>query len=215
MPRHSRIALIGAGLLALGVGVSVSAQQAGPPPGASGRPGKALMENRADLKAMLEKRFDEMDANHDGTLTPQERQAQHEAARAKAREAMFARLDTDKNGSISKAEFDAGHQMGPGRPPMGRMGDMGGMDRMHRMGDGPMPGHSPEAGGPPPQGPMAAMKDKSITKAQFVEAGLARFDRVDTDHDGKISSAERDAARKAMRDRLAPAHRPPPPPPGL
>jgi hypothetical protein len=190
MPRHSHIALIGAGLLALSVGVGVSAQQPGPPPG----PGKALMESRADLKAMLEKRFDEMDANHDGTLTPQERDAFRDAVHAKARDEMFARLDTDKNGSISKAEFDAGHQMRPGRPPMGGMDHKVGTDRRGPMNDGPMPGHGPAASGPPPGGPMADFKDKSITKAQFVEAGLAR---------------------KAMRDRLAPAHRPPPPPPGL
>ena len=56
---------------------------------------------------------------------------------------------------------------------------------------------------------MSEYKDKAIPKAVFVNAGLAGFDKMDTDRDGKISLAEREAARKMMRDRK-PMQRPAP-----
>ena len=50
---------------------------------------------------------------------------------------------------------------------------------------------------------MSEYKDKAIPKAVFINAGLAGFDKMDTDRDGKISPAEREAARKMMRDHRA------------
>lgn len=147
---------------------------------------RASAMSRADLQATLERRFDAADSNHDGTLTPDERTAQMQARRAAGRERLFARLDADRNGAISKEEFNAAQQ---GRFHRGRKGA-----EMRR--------------------PSAAGADKPITRADFVKGGLARFDRLDTDHDGRISAVERDAARKALRDHLAPAHSPQPLPPG-
>jgi hypothetical protein len=201
--------LLGAGLLSLGA--IAYAQPPAPPPGGPGMP----PANRADLKTQLEQRFSAVDANKDGTLTPEERKAHRAEVRDAMRERMFARLDTDKNGAISKAEFEAA------RPPRGERaaGERRGPQRdrmagaMHGPKTGAMHGHM--AGAMMLGHELAAYRDKPITKTQFVDAGLAIFDRVDTDHDGKVSPAERDAARKAMRDRFATAHRPPPPPPGL
>jgi len=65
---------------------------------------------RAEKKAeMLQKH----DANRNGVLDPAERQAM-QTARAEAR---FAKLDTNRDGSISRAELAAGHQ-GHGRGGM-------------------------------------------------------------------------------------------------
>jgi Ca2+-binding EF-hand superfamily protein len=195
MSLRSHLLLLSAGLLSLG---AVAYAQA---PAAQADAGAKPMRppaDRAALKSHLEKRFDAADANKDGSLTPQERQAQRGETRAKMREHMFARLDADKNGSVSKAEFAAA----PARGPHAAGKDGGGGHRGHMAGG--MMRHQ-----------LAEYRDKPISRTQFVDAGLGHFDRVDTDHDGKISSAERDAARKAMRDRLAPAHRHSPPPPGL
>ena len=192
MSHRPTLLLLSAGLLSLG-----AVAYAQPPAPPAGAPGMHPPADRTELKAQLEKRFAAADANNDGSLTPQERQARRDEARGKMREHMFARLDTDKNGAISKAEFDAA----PARPEGRGAGK-------HRGGRGHMAGRmmmGPE---------LAAYRDKPISRTQFVDAGLSRFDRVDTDHDGKISPAERDAARTAMRDRRAPAQRPTPPPPG-
>lgn len=176
------IVLVGAALLSLGT--SAMAQSAASSP--AGSAGKVSAMSRADLQAALERHFDAADSNHDGTLTPDERATRMQVQRTAGRERLFARLDTDRNGSISKEEFSAARQSGP------RQGLKG--NAMRR--------------------PFAARADKPITRSDFVKNRLARFDRLDTDHDGRISAAERDAARKAMRDRLAPAHAPQPQPPG-
>lgn len=45
--------------------------------------------------------------------------------------------------------------------------------------------------------------DQQLTQAAFRERALRRFDRVDTDHDGRITAQEREAARLLMRARMA------------
>ena len=55
--------------------------------------------------------FDSIDVNHDGSLSLEEMAAQREREREARREArrqrMFDRADTDNNGEISPAEFEA------------------------------------------------------------------------------------------------------------
>lgn len=66
-------------------------------------------------------------------------------------------------------------------------------------------------GGRGPGGPGGRMAG-DLTLADMQAQAMRRFDRIDTNHDGKIDQAERDAARDrmmAMRDRRGP---PPPPP---
>lgn len=223
MSHRPHMLLLGAGLLSLGA--AVLAQPPAPPPAMRGAGGPAMAPpaDRAELKAQLEQRFDATDANHDGTVTPEElktrRLADRQKMRTEMRDRMFARLDTDKNGSISKAEFDAAHAPGQGHPGMGGPKSHGpGMARSEQDGRG-MGGrrsmHRHMARGAMMHDGFGGFKGQPVTKTAFVDAGLAHFDSVDTDHDGKISPAERDAARKAMRDRFAPANRPAPPPPGL
>lgn len=97
--------------------------------------------------------------------------------------ARFATLDTDKDGVLSPDELRAGR---PDRGPRERRG-----------GDG--------AGGRRGGG-MARMLDANgdgkISRDEYVAGTLRRFDMADTNHDGLLTKAERDAAREAMRARM-------------
>lgn len=132
------------------------AQDGPPPPGPRPDPFAMADKNkdgvitREEMLAGVEARFKEMDANHDGKVTPEEREAFHSAMRAR----MAARM-----------------------------------------------GHAP----------------KDMTLAEEQQRAARLFDRVDTNHDGKIDAAERAAAREKMRTMMRGGrggrHGPPPPPP--
>ena len=64
----------------------------------------------------------------------------------------------------------------------------------------------------PSAGTMAQLQDTLalLPNSDSVDRGLAMFDRVDTDHDGNISRAERDAARGSRRDNRGRATMAPP-----
>lgn len=216
MPKISHT-LLAAGLLSLSAGAM--AQPPAPPPGApDAGPRMKAPETRAELKTQLEARFDRMDANHDGKIDEKDSEARR-AARISER---FSEIDTDKNGSISKAEFAAADEH-RGPPRFGRMGGPGrAMLFSHRGGEGmmmmrgrlpfapPPGGHERGAPGRPGTNGFDRKPGEALTKSDFVTRGLARFDKVDTDHDGKISAAERDAARP-MRGPRGPRKMPPPP----
>lgn len=143
---------------------------------------------RAEAQAKAQEMFARLDVNKDGKLD--------QADRVARRNAMFDRMDTDHNGQISRAEFDA---MGPGaRGPRGP--EAGGPDGERGPGKHGW-GHRGHRGGGMMMGRMAdANKDGTITQAEFVQAALQRFDRMDTNHDGTVTKEERQAARQAMRD---------------
>ena len=110
--------------------------QAGPP---ADPYGDATI-SRAEVEAQAAARFDQLDTNHDGSLTPEERRA------------AFA----GRSGS----------------------GGVGG-------------GRGPRAGAGEPQ-----------DKAAFIAAQVARFERQDVNHDGKLTKAERDEFRAQMMQRM-------------
>jgi hypothetical protein len=133
-------------------------------------------QTRAEAEARVRERFTMIDANKDGFVTAQDVTAMRGAARG----AMFERMDTDKNGSVTRAEFDAvhsqaGHQMGGGHGM--KMGRGGG--RMMMMAD--------------------ADKDGRVSQSEAVTGALAMFDRADTDKNGTLTPEERRAAHQAMR----------------
>lgn len=89
---------------------------------------------------------------------------------------MFQMLDTNKDGTVTKAEaqqaleqFEAARGGGEGQ---GR-----GAGRIQRMLD------------------VAFGSGQSITLQQFDAQALARFDRMDLDHNGTVTAAERQQAR--------------------
>lgn len=161
----------------------------------------------AEAQAKSTEMFAKLDVNKDGLLSPADRDA-------KIGE-MFDKIDTNHDGAISKDEFIAHHRgmmggdhgMGPAggaagdRPAMGMRGRHMGMDGPR--GEGGRMGH--EMGGRMGGGAMMmarmadANKDGQITRAEYDTAVKAHFDKVDANHDGKITPDERKAARDAMR----------------
>lgn len=104
----------------------------------------------------------------------------------------FSDIDTNKDGVISQAEFDAYRPAQAKRPPA---------HAFHR--------HGPHDHGPHDLKALDANGDGQVTFEEFSAPLKARFDRLDTNHDGVLSG-----------DELTPGHGgpdeppSPPPPPG-
>jgi len=220
-----------AALALAGLSANAFAQNDGPgPTAADGPPRHAhAPRTRAEVEASVRAHFAALDKNKDGFLTPDELRpaVPSEADRRKMRDHLFAMMDKDGNGQISKSEFDAFHADRPGHGGKGMPGDHG----------AGAPGEGPPIGGPMHHrfmrrwhGAMAGMMfrhadadhDGKVSLAEAEKAALDRFDRIDTNHDGVIDDAEREAAHQRMaarfRDRRAHwmEHKgdmtPPPPP---
>lgn len=103
---------------------------------------------------------------------------------------LFARLDTNHDGKIDQAEREAAHEA----------------MMAHRGGEGGGPGRG--------MGRHGDSNGDGVTTLDEQRAlANRRFDMVDTNHDGKIDQAERDAMRDRMMARRGspPADAPPPP----
>lgn len=143
--------------------------------------------------------FRQMDANNDGRFTPEEGRQLHEQRRAQMQQRMFDRIDGNRDGNISGEEFASAHQArGEGR------GERRGM-RGHRGGRGM--GHHHGPGGPAMgmRGGRLFGEQGFVTREQFRERALARFDRLDADHNGTLTAAERREGHGRMR---SPRHAP-------
>ena len=154
---------------------------------------------RSEQQAMTAQRFTMMDVNKDGKLDTADR-----AARGGAN---FTQIDADKNGQISQTEFDAARMQrldamgGDRRNGRRGMGERG-MRDSGSMGHGGM-GHGGMGRGTAALAAMAdSNKDGAINQAEFNAMAQRRFDAVDTDKNGQITTTERVAARVMMRDRL-------------
>lgn len=201
---------IGLSLAALAVAGTAMAEQVWGP----GHQRDATV-TRADALARSAQMFDRLDVNKDGKLDPADREAM--------KAAMFDKIDSNHDGQISRVEFIAmrpgmgpgpmgGHPMGGpgmGEGHMGGPGDgpkMGGdhMGGDHMAGPGMRGGH----GGRHGMGGMMLMhmadanKDGAVSKAEFTSAAATRFDGADSNHDGSLTPAERQAAHQAMRERM-------------
>ncbi|MEZ5743544.1 MAG: EF-hand domain-containing protein [Sphingomonadaceae bacterium] len=131
----------------------------------------------AEHNAHAAQMFASMDANSDGVINSDDRDARREARKTE----MFDRLDADNNGAISRDEFMSAER--PGKRGEGK----------HRMGM-----HGGKRGG----GMMKMAdtnNDGAISQAEFNAAATARFEKTDANNDGKISKEERQAAHAEMR----------------
>ena len=239
--------LIGVGVAVITVAVAPAIAQTPPPPGvaqgtASAPPVgavPAMPEMRSRVMVMsdhvmtrdeavkhVRNMFAKLDTNRDGIVTRDEVEALHQkmmSAMGVAGDmqkrladrgitmgdgnAIFDRLDSNHDGSISRQEFTAGHSQVrqervmilrngpggeaamPGEPGMERM-------KMHMRGAGMGRGF---------EGHLFDMADTNrdgrLTLQEAESAALAHFDKADLNHDGKITPEERAQARALMRDR--------------
>jgi hypothetical protein len=152
----------------------------------------ALPLSQAEFVQARVGRLTALDTNHDGTVTAEEMRAGARARRAEFASHRFDRLDADKDGQISRAEFDAARS-GHGRDERaGHQGSRGGEHRGQRMGRRGQ-GH----------GPGQRMAQHGPIVIADVQSKLAEgFARLDADHDGVLSPAERQAGRAVMRERF-------------
>jgi len=154
------------------------ARPAPPPPAGEG----ARDMTRAEYMAAAEARFAAEDANRDGVLSAAERMAARPrppvpvgggtagpGASRPARRGMgaaLATLDADRDGRVTRAEYDAGSQAR--------------MTRIGARGDAAVGGGRPAA---------------DMTPAAMAERSARRFERLDTNRDGVLDAAEMEAAR--------------------
>ncbi|MDK2761303.1 MAG: hypothetical protein KYX64_08075 [Sphingopyxis sp.] len=171
---------------------------------------------RAAAQTNAAQMFARMDVNKDGKIDAADRAAR----RAEMQEKMFASLDTDGNGSISKAEWDKrGADRAAKRAEHGKKcEDPKCDDATKKAGDGQRHamrgGHHGKGGGDHGMtgGRMMAKADangdKAISQAEFQAAALARFDAADANKDGQVTLEERKAQRgewRAKRGGAAPS----------
>ena len=198
---------------------------------------------RAEAQANAGRAFDRLDVNHDGKLDAADRAARFNS--------IFDRIDTNHDGQISRDEFLAAHEhlrgmmgpeheamgpqhMGPGHMDPGGPPPFGGPEVMDHDQWGHGDGHHTKWDHAKwGQGPKDAMlvfailrradpqHSGTVTREAFVNAALGLFDAADTNHDGKLTGAERKAAWAAARAHMRHEHGadhaagdglPPPPP---
>lgn len=206
----------------LAAGVAIAMQSETP----AAAPKKPI--TKAEMLARADARFARMDANQDGQLDANERKAGADATRAAMAdrqggemadfvpggrgggmgERMLARIDTNGDGMISKAENRAAAEARFARMDANGDGTIGADERGKGMGKwkrgGPRGAGMPEGGPGPMQGGKGhgmradANGDGVITRAEFDAEGAARFAAMDKNKDGKIEKAELPRRRHGM-----------------
>jgi Ca2+-binding EF-hand superfamily protein len=134
----------------------------------------AQVPNRADVVKKLDDGFNQLDKNNDGFLNKDEVAAAESKALQQAQNNVdakiaeqFSKIDADKNGSITLAEFKAAAKVRSNQSPEEILSK------------------------------WDANKDGKVSAAEFKGTALAAFDRADLNHDGKISPDEQAKARAA------------------
>ena len=182
-----------------------AAREAAPP--APPPPGGPLMSADADgdgvvtreeAIAAADRRFAEMDTDHDGKIEARERRAHRDRHRP-------MHPGPDGDGPPPPPDRNGSAPPPPPPPPPG-------FDR-----DAPPPPDAGRHDGRRHHGRRPRLRDE--TQAQFRERALKLFDRADTNHDGRVDAREREAMELLIRARSIGENgdrrdAPPPPPAG-
>ena len=133
---------------------------------------------RTSFIAGLDANYKTLDANKDGAVALAEIQAAQarseqavEALMVKRRAEMFAKFDTNKDGQLSAAEFNAGSPI-PQRPKSDAAKALAQLD---------------------------SNKDQKVSVIEFRAPPLANFDKMDLNRDGTVSVDEQNKARPAAK----------------
>lgn len=184
-------------------------------------------QTRAQAQVRVAKTFARLDTNHDGYITEAEVQAV-DAARAQKREAraekfdpskIFDRLDRDHDGKITVAEAAARRGHRTGAAPSQAAGFTGMFARADANKDGVVTRAEFESTGEQLRARMQhlaalrggaasrlfanadANRDGRISEPELEQDALARFDRMDLNHDGTVTAEERQQSRQLFRTR--------------
>ena len=129
------------------------------------------------MQRMHEQMLAKMDADHDGTITWVEAQAQMRA--------MFDRMDANHDGKVNSDEMRAGHAA------MEAMHDVPGRDSDDAHA-GMRRGHMGDM-----HGMLDGSHDGVVTAAEHAARAEAKFRRADANHDGFVTPAEMAAMHKS------------------
>ena len=158
---------------------------------------EAKLKERAAKRAQSfdpAKMFGHLDADHDGKVTQAEAESARTAhvsgkpgkpaqAHATAMSALFSRGDINKDGAITRAEFDAmASQMHAHMQQAGVR--RGGAGHMFGMAD--------------------LNKDGKVSLSEAQSAALQHFDRADLNKDGKLTPDERKQGRQQLKGQNKP-----------
>jgi hypothetical protein len=236
--------LIGGAAAALVVAIAPAVAQPAPPPppgvaqgtapalsspGAPAAPRMHMMimsdrvMTRAEVSDHVRRLFTRLDANKDGYLTREEIDSFHDKMMGMHSDvekrlgehgmmmgdpgAMFDKLDSNHDGSISRQEFMAGHQVQEQRVMIFRNGPEGGPGEPGGPGMPRMKMRMRGMGGF--GGHLFEMADSNhdgrVSLQEAQAAALAHFDKADLNHDGKITPDERQQAHKLMHGEHRPS----------
>ena len=152
--------------------------------------------SRSQVIERSEQRFARLDLNNDGRLTAEEARSargQRREQRIEQRaDRAFDRLDLDRSGSVTRTEFEQAREQL--RERRGQRRAEGGDNRRGRFARRAHRAHAIRAD-------RLFGEQGFITREQFNERALARFDRQDSNRDGTVTVAERRESFEARRER--------------
>lgn len=162
----------------------------------------------SEFTTMADLKFAEMDADGNGLITKEERKAQRVQKGEDRAKARFGKLDSDGDGSVSEAEFmaakDARKERAMKRRDVNGDGQVDQEDRdarkakfkkMHKKMSKRMDAHKGEGQHAGKRAKVDTNGDGAIDLAEHQTAVLARFERMDKDADGVLSTDELRAAK--------------------
>jgi len=149
----------------------------------------------SEFTAHADQKFSTMDADGNGLVTKEERQANRKQKRSDRAMEHFAKADSNGDGSISEEEFMVARAARAEKMKQKR--DMKSEGKAHKKAHKKMhkkmKAHKAEHAGKRPK--VDTNGDGAVDLAEHQAAVLARFERMDKDSDGVLSADEQKTAK--------------------